>query len=244
MPHPPHPRPQDGPRNESVLLASASPRRQELLRAAGIRFKAIASNIPELMQAGETGEQFVRRMAVAKAEQVVATAEQVAAGRPGEAPLIVAADTVVLVNKPLVNKPLLDQPPVNQTLVNETVLGKPDSASSAASMLRLLSGRTHVVLTGLCVLEPSSGRRWVEAVRTQVRFGPLTEEEIQQYVATGEPLDKAGAYAIQGLASKFVEWIEGCYFNVVGLPVPTLYRLLKQVHACPSGEGTGHERPS
>ncbi len=215
MPGPPHPRPQEGPRNESVLLASASPRRQELLRAAGISFEAIASNIPELIQPGETGEQFVRRMAVAKAEQV-------AADRPGETRLIVAADTVVL--------------------VNQTVLGKPDSASGAASMLRLLSGRTHVVLTGLCVLEAPIGRRWVETVRTQVRFGPLTEEEIRQYVATGEPLDKAGSYAIQGLASKFVEWIEGCYFNVVGLPVPTLYRLLKQAHACPSGEGAGHDR--
>ena len=204
MPDPPHPRPQEGPRNESVLLASASPQRQELLRAAGIGFEAIASNIPELIQPGEKGEQFVRRMAVAKAEQV-------AAGRPGETRLIVAADTVVL--------------------VNQTVLGKPDSASSAASMLRLLSDRTHVVLTGLCVLEPPRGRRWVETVRTQVRFAPLTEEEIRQYVATGEPLDKAGAYAIQGLASKFVEWIEGCYFNVVGLPVPTPYRMLKQAHS-------------
>ena len=234
MPALPSPRPQEEPRNESVLLASASPRRQALLRAAGIRFEAVASNIPEVMHPGETAEEFVCRMAVAKAEQAVAKAEQavakaeqVAAGSPGEPRLIVAADTVVL---------------VNQTLVNQTVLGKPDSASSAASMLRLLSGRTHVVLTGLCVLEAPSGRRWVETVRTQVRFGPLTEEEIRQYVATGEPLDKAGAYAIQGLASKFVEWIEGCYFNVVGLPVPTLYRLLKQAHECRPSAGTGHER--
>ena len=201
MPDLSHHRPQEEHGNESVLLASASPRRQDLLQAAGIRFEAVASNIPEVMQPGEGAEQFVCRMAVAKAEQV-------AADRGGEARLIVAADTVVV--------------------VNQTVLGKPDSASSAASMLRLLSGRTHVVLTGLCVLEAGGGRRWVEAVRTQVRFGPLTEAEISQYVATGEPLDKAGAYAIQGLASKFVEWIEGCYFNVVGLPVPTLYRMLKQ----------------
>ena len=211
MPDLSHHRPQEEHGNESVLLASASPRRQDLLQAAGIRFEAVASNIPEVIQAGEGAEEFVCRMAVAKAEQV-------AADRGGEARLIVAADTVVVVNQTLVNK----------KVVNQTVLGKPDSASSAASMLRLLSGRTHVVLTGLCVLEARGGRRWVEAVRTQVRFGPLTEEEIRQYVATGEPLDKAGAYAIQGLASKFVEWIEGCYFNVVGLPVPTLYRMLKQ----------------
>ena len=204
MPGLKHHRPSEEPRNESVLLASASPRRQALLRAAGIRFEAVASNIPEVMQPGEGAEEFVCRMAVAKAEQV-------AAGRPGEPRPIVAADTVVL--------------------VNQTVLGKPDSASSAASMLQLLSGRTHVVLTGLCVLEAPSGHRWVETVSTQVRFGPLTEEEIRQYVATGEPLDKAGAYAIQGLASKFVERIEGCYCNVVGLPVPTLYRLLKEAAA-------------
>ena len=209
MPDLSHHRPQEEHGNESVLLASASPRRQDLLQAAGIRFEAVASNIPEVMRPGEGAEQFVCRMAVAKAEQV-------AADRGGEARLIVAADTVVV---------------VNQTLVNQTVLGKPDSASSAASMLRLLSGRTHVVLTGLCVLEARGERRWVEAVRTQVRFGPLTEEEIRQYVATGEPLDKAGSYAIQGLASKFVERIEGCYCNVVGLPVPTLYRLLKEAAA-------------
>lgn len=200
----PSPTQQEKSCNESVLLASASPRRQRLLQAAGIRFEAVASNIPEVMQPEETAEEFVCRMAVAKAEQV-------AACRPGEARAIVGADTVVLLER--------------------TVLGKPDSASSAASMLRLLSGRTHVVLTGLCVLEARRRRRWVEVVRTRVRFAPLREEEIREYVATGEPLDKAGAYAIQGLASKFVERIEGCYFNVVGLPVPTLYRLLQQTHA-------------
>lgn len=188
--------------DQTLVLASASPRRRELLRAAGIHFEAIASNVVESRKEGETAEEFVRRIALEKAEQV-------AAGRPGETRPIVAADTVVV--------------------VEQTVLRKPNSASGAASMLRLLSGQTHAVLTGLCVLEPRSGRRCVETVRTEVRFAPLTEDEIQEYVASGEPLDKAGAYAIQGLASRFVERIDGCYFNVVGLPVPTLYRMLKQL---------------
>jgi septum formation protein len=111
----------------------------------------------------------------------------------------------------------------------ETVLGKPRTAEEAAEMLRLLSGRSHAVLTGVCVLDPRSGRRHSEVVRTVVRFAPLDEAEIAGYVATGEPMDKAGAYAIQGRASRFVESIEGCYFNVVGLPVSTVYRILKQL---------------
>jgi len=186
----------------TVVLASASPRRRELLRAAGIPFEAMASNVAEERKAGEEPEDFVRRMAVEKAEQV-------AAARPGETRPIVGADTVVL--------------------LEQTVLGKPDSPKDAAAMLRMLSGQTHAVLTGLCVLDPRSGGRCVETVRTEVCFARLSEEEIQEYVASGEPLDKAGAYAIQGRASRFVERIDGCYFNVVGLPVPTLYRMLKQL---------------
>lgn len=162
----------------------------------------MASNVVEARKAGETPEDFVRRMAVEKAEQV-------AAARPGETRPIVGADTVVV--------------------LEQTVLGKPDSPADAAAMLRMLSGQTHAVLTGLCVLDRRSGSRQVETVRTEVRFARLSEEEIQEYVASGEPLDKAGAYAIQGRASRFVERIEGCYFNVVGLPVPTLYRMLKQL---------------
>ncbi len=187
----------------SIVLASASPRRQELLVAAGIRFEACPAEVAEAMRSRETAEAYVRRVAREKAEAV-------AARRPGESRPIVGADTVVL--------------------VKGAVLGKPASAADAARMLRMLGGRTHEVLTGLCVLEPfPGGRRLLEAVRTRVRFAPLSEEEVAAYVATGEPLDKAGAYAIQGRASRFVEWIDGCYFNVVGLPVPTLYRLLKRL---------------
>lgn len=186
----------------NVLLASASPRRRELLAAAGIACEVVASNISERMRPGEPAESYARRLAVEKAEDV-------AARRPGERRPVVAADTVVV--------------------IGETVLGKPESAADAAAMLRLLSGKTHQVITGVCVLVPGTGARAVESVRTEVRFTPLSEEEIAGYVATGEPLDKAGAYAIQGRASRFVERIDGCYFNVVGLPVPTLYRMLKRV---------------
>ncbi len=106
------------------------------------------------------------------------------------------------------------------------VLEKPCSADDAARMLRRLSGRPHTVLTGVCVLHAGTERVAVEA--TEVVFSPMTEQEVRAYAASGEPLDKAGAYAIQGRASKFVERIEGCYFNVVGLPVSLVYRLLKQ----------------
>lgn len=213
MPHvPPHKTPAGPPQkrkgerfDEKVVLASASPRRQELLRAAGISFQAIPSDINEVMKPKETPEGFVCRMAVEKAEDV-------AARRPRETRLIVGADTVVV--------------------LNHKVLGKPASVAQATGMLRRLAGRIHAVLTGLCVLEPRGPlgrrRRRVELVRTRVQFARLTEEEILDYVATGEPMDKAGAYAIQGRGSRFVKRIDGSYFNVVGLPVPTLYRMLKQ----------------
>jgi len=104
------------------------------------------------------------------------------------------------------------------------ILGKPKDARDAVRMLRLLSGRWHSVLTGVCLL--AGGQAAVESESTRVHFAPLSEDEILDYVASGEPMDKAGAYAIQGLASKFIDRIEGCYFNVVGLPVSRVYRLL------------------
>ncbi len=108
------------------------------------------------------------------------------------------------------------------------VLGKPGSARVAAEMLRKLSGRTHRVVTGLAVIRVPDGEARLELETTQVRFAALTAEEIDQYAATDEPLDKAGAYAIQGIAGRYVERIEGCYFNVVGLPLARLYRILKE----------------
>ncbi len=112
-------------------------------------------------------------------------------------------------------------------VVDEHVLEKPQDAADARRMLRLLSGRDHFVITGVCLRSP--GRLIVDSERTMVRFAPLTDEEIEDYVQSGEPMDKAGAYAIQGLASKFIERIEGCYFNVVGLPVAKVYQLLKEI---------------
>lgn len=187
-----------------IVLASASPRRRELLRAAGVPFDAIPADVDEGLRPGESPEQHALRLAIEKAERV-------AASRPGETRAVVAADTIVV--------------------IDGAVLGKPESPAGAAEMLRRLSGRTHTVLTGLCVIDPPSGRRLASVVSTGVTFAPLSEEEIREYVDSGEPMDKAGAYAIQGLASRFVERIDGCYFNVVGLPIPTLYRMLRQLAA-------------
>ena len=114
-------------------------------------------------------------------------------------------------------------------MVDEHLLEKPTDSADATRMLRLLSGRTHQVITGVCLLAP--GFEHTEAEITQVVFSPLSEQEIAAYVASGEPMDKAGAYAIQGMASRWVERIEGCYFNVVGLPVPRVYRLLRAAPA-------------
>jgi len=177
-----------------LVLASASPRRQELLRAAGIDFVVRPADVDETPREGESAESYVLRLAEEKAR---------AAWRPGETTL--GADTVVAVEGRL--------------------LGKPSDAEEAAAMLSLLSGRGHEVLTGVCLYNGEQVRNAAE--RTRVEFLPLSEEEIAAYVASGEPLDKAGAYGIQGRASKFVRRIEGCYFNVVGLPVSRLYRWLR-----------------
>ena len=200
-----------------LILASSSPRRREILQAAGIPFEVVAPSVPEIQQDGESPEQFVCRMAMEKAEAAL--------GRivyPSLAPIlapILGADTAVVIE--------------NQTL------GKPASADEARAMLRLLSGREHRVLTGLCLLSPPAAwpcprselRSEIQLVSTIVRFSLLTEEEIEHYVSSGEPFDKAGGYAIQGLASKFIETIEGCYFNVVGLPVSLVYRMLDRFHS-------------
>ncbi len=180
-----------------VVLASASPRRRELLRLAGIEFEARASQITEQQMPGESPADYVCRLARQKAEAVA----------PGCADLVLGADTEVV--------------------MDGRVFGKPESDAHAAEMLRTLSGRTHQVLTGMCLLDPVTGNKRIEKVETAVTFAKLSEPEIAEYVASGEPRDKAGAYAIQGLAAKFVERIEGCYFNVMGLPVATVYRMLK-----------------
>ena len=189
-----------------LILASASPRRKEILEAAGFVFDVAPTEVEESQQPGETPADLVCRLAAAKAEAAL-----VAAAQPCWAPVL-AADTVVD--------------------IDGHILGKPASLEEATAMLRMLSGREHQVLTGVCLLcqtESGTVRRDVCLATTTVRFATLTEKEIQQYVCTGEPLDKAGAYGIQGQASKFVERIEGCYFNVVGLPIALVYGMLKEL---------------
>ena len=179
-----------------LILASASPRRAELLRAAGIPFEAVPAKVDEQFHRGEKPEHAVARLAELKAGTV---AEQ----HPGA--IVLGADTTVVIR----GEPL----------------GKPADAADAARMLRLLSGHTHEVLTGVCLMKQE--RRLLHVEPTRVRMTTLSEAEIAWYVSTGEPLDKAGAYAVQGLASRFVEGIDGSYSNVVGLPVCRVYELLK-----------------
>ncbi|MEW6319941.1 MAG: Maf family protein [Acidobacteriota bacterium] len=180
-----------------LILASRSPRRAELLAAAGIPFEMAAADVDERVLPGESPERHVARLAAEKAAVVHA--------RLGRGPVL-GADTVVV--------------------VDDEILGKPVDASEAAAMLGRLSGRGHDVLTGVCLLA-AGGERVAEVARTRVWFAPMTRAEIEAYVATGEPMDKAGAYAIQGLASRYVERIDGSYTNVVGLPVAVVYRLLR-----------------
>jgi septum formation protein len=184
----------------SLILASASPRRAELLSNAGIPFTADPAHVPEERAPNEQPADYAQRLAGEKARAVFAR-------HPQE--VVLGADTVVV--------------------VDEHLLEKPAGAEDAARMLRLLSGRTHQVITGVCVM--AAGFERTEAVTTEVRFAGITDDEIAAYARTGEPMDKAGAYAIQGIASRWVERIDGCYFNVVGLPVPRVYRLLRAAEA-------------
>jgi septum formation protein len=183
----------------TLILASASPRRRELLAQGGFAFEVITADVPEIRKPGEDPIRFVTRLAREKAEAVIS--------REAVSPdtLILGADTIVL--------------------VDEEVLGKPQDAADAARMLRLLSGRTHQVITGVCLAKGRERQRAAEV--TFVRFTTLSDEEIEAYAATGEPLDKAGAYAIQGRASRWVPRIHGCYFNVVGLPLALVSSMIE-----------------
>jgi septum formation protein len=181
-----------------LVLASASPRRADLLRAAGIAFDVFPVDVDERFRNGEKPEHAVARLAEAKAN--------VAAASHPDA-IILGADTTVV--------------------IRGQALAKPVDAADAARMLRLLSGRTHEVLTGVCLY--GQGRRLLHVEPTRVRMARLGESEIAWYVSTGEPFDKAGGYAVQGLASRFIEGIDGSYSNVVGLPISSVYELLKEL---------------
>ncbi len=186
-----------------LVLASASPRRSELLTQAGYRFRVHPAHINEDPLAGEDPIQYVTRLAREKAGAVF---RDLAAVNPKpEKYAVLGADTTV-------------------TLDNE-ILGKPTDAADAARMLRLLSGRTHRVITGVAVVTADGAE--VAAEVTAVRFLTLSDAEIAAYVATGEPMDKAGAYAIQGRAARWIPRIEGCYFNVMGLPLALVSSLLE-----------------
>jgi septum formation protein len=188
-----------------LILASASPRRRELLAQAGFSFEVVPADVPEVRKLGEDPIRFVTRLAREKAEAVAASRS-------------ITPDTIVLGADTIV-------------VVDEEVLGKPQDAADAARMLRLLSGQTHQVITGVCLAKGRERQRAAEV--TFVRFATLSDEEIDAYVATGEPLDKAGAYAIQGRAGRWVPRIHGCYFNVVGLPLALVSSMIEAMQGVP-----------
>ncbi|HVS21227.1 MAG TPA: Maf family protein [Pyrinomonadaceae bacterium] len=182
-----------------LLLASASPRRAEILRTVGWPFETLAVDIDESRRAGETAASYVERLALAKAEAAALL-------RPDS--MIVGADTVVV--------------------IQDAILGKPHDEDDARRMLRLLNDLWHQVLTGVAVFNSVAAESKVAHETTEVKFAAMTDDEIAWYVSTGEPMDKAGAYAIQGRGARFIEEIKGDYFNVVGLPVRQLYKLMNE----------------
>jgi septum formation protein len=194
-----------------LILASASPRRRELLTQAGFSFTVHPAQVPEDPLPGEGPIAYVTRLAREKAQSVFAELSSEAAAPPQY--VVLGADTTV-------------------TIDNE-ILAKPADAADAARMIRQLSGRTHHVITGVAVVTAQSTE--VAAEVTAVRFLSLSGEEIESYIATGEPMDKAGAYAIQGRAARWIPRIEGCYFNVVGLPLALVGALLEPLGLPASG---------
>jgi len=187
-----------------IVLASSSPRRAEILHNAGIAFDIHTTQIDETALPGEPAREMVARLAEAKAR---AAAVQLGAA-PREC-IVVGADTTVE--------------------LDGEILGKPRDSADAREMLAKLSGRTHHVLTGIFLLRLPSGAERKAVENSTVTFAPISQREIDAYVATGEPLGKAGAYAIQGFAGRYIPGIEGCYFNVVGLPLARLYALLREL---------------
>jgi septum formation protein len=184
-----------------LILASASPRRAEILRNAVFTFEVLPVHTDESLRENERAEDYVRRLAESKARAV--------GNVINEAAFILGADTTVL--------------------VDGQILGKPLDAADAKRMLNLLSGKTHEVLTGLAIIRVPYGDRSVHVESTRVTFLPLSDTDIQNYIATSEPFDKAGAYGIQGIGGRFISGIEGDYFNVMGLPVSKLWRMLRDM---------------
>jgi septum formation protein len=185
---------------ETLVLASRSPRRAAILRAVGWPFEVEAADVDETLRAGETAARYVERLAREKAEAVAARRLF---------GLLLGADTTVV--------------------VDGEILAKPDDEADARRMLRRLRGRWHEVLTGVALVRAETRQAITAHATTRVRFAPMTDAEIDWYVATGEPMDKAGAYAVQGHAALFIEAIDGDFWNVVGLPVRLVYELSAQL---------------
>jgi nucleoside triphosphate pyrophosphatase len=185
-----------------LILASSSPRREQVLRDTGFEFEIRAPRVDESRRAGESPRDYVLRLAEAKAQAARG------AFALNTRALAIGADTVVV--------------------VEGEMLGKPSKPEEARAMLRRLSGRTHEVLTGIAVVPFPAGAALTAVETTRVTFATMSEDEIEDYVASSEPFDKAGAYAVQGRGGRFIERIEGCYFNVVGLPLARLYALLRE----------------
>jgi septum formation protein len=187
-----------------LILASASPRRAEVLRDAGFEFEVQPANVDESRLPNEAVEAYVLRVATAKADAIAQA--NLSDGTPA---IVIAADTVVL--------------------AGQEILPKPKDAEDARRMLRLLSASTHEVITGLFVIRAYDGISFTHVERTRVEFNRLSETDIDSYIQTKEPFDKAGAYGIQGIGGRFVRRIDGCYFNVMGLPLSRLWEILRQM---------------
>jgi septum formation protein len=187
-----------------LILASSSPRRAQILLDAGFDFTIQPANVDESLAPGEAVEAYVARIAQAKAHAVAGRA--LADGTPA---IVIAADTVVLAGK--------------------QILPKPKDADDARRMLRLLDATTHEVLTGLFVIRAYDGISFAHLERTRVEFTRISDIDIDAYIQTKEPFDKAGAYGIQGIGGRFVRKVDGCYFNVMGLPLSRLWEILRQM---------------
>ena len=179
-----------------IILASASPRRAEILRTVGWPFEVLPVDIDETRRAGENADDYVQRLAGEKG---------FAAAARNPASMIIAADTTVT--------------------IDDHILEKPMDGSDAARMLQLLNNRWHRVLTGVAIINPETSKTIVAHEETEVKFAAMSDEEIDWYVKTGEPMDKAGAYAIQGLGARFIDEVRGDFFNVVGLPIRLVYEM-------------------
>jgi septum formation protein len=186
---------------KKIILASASPRRKELLESMGLKFDIIPSQIEEIIDDKNFSTELIENLAEEKAADVAKNTDFPA--------IIIGSDTVVV--------------------INNNVLGKPKDEKDAFNMLKMLSGKTHQVISGIAIIDTESNKTIKDSVTSNVTFKELSEKEINAYIATKEPMDKAGAYAIQGLAGMFVKEIKGCYSNIVGISVFKLAEMLNEL---------------